>query len=81
MRAIAIRKEWDREIADFVEIPVPNQVDVELSCGQCRYYNPELGICGGVGSRFYTRRVRSPDFVPRIHECDVRLPPDLLSFA
>ena len=81
MRAIATRKEWDRIAANFVEIPVPNRVDAELSCCECRYYDEETGICGGVGSKFYTRRIRSPEFVPRIHECDVRLPPDLLSFV
>lgn len=81
MRAIVTRKEWDRVAADFVEIPVSSQVDVELSCSECKYYDEESGVCLGVGSRFYTKRIRSPDFTPRIHECDVRLPPDLLSFA
>lgn len=81
MRAVANRREWDRVRAEFVEIPVPNQPDSNLSCGECRYYEQETGICKGVGSRFYTRKIWKPTFVCRIEDCAVRLPPDLLSFA
>jgi hypothetical protein len=81
MRAVITKKEWDRVKAEFVEISVPNQPDDDLSCGACRYYDQETGICRGVGSRFYTRKIWKPSFVPRIEECAVRLPPDLLSFV
>jgi hypothetical protein len=72
---------WDRKTADFVEVPVQRSLDSSLPCRDCRYFDEESRICHGVGSSFYEKRVPYPEFVPRSSECEVRLPPDLLSFV
>ena len=72
---------WDRKLADFVEVPVQRSLDSSLACKDCRYLEEENQICMGIGSSYYERRVPYPEFVPRSSECEVRLPPDLLSFV
>ena len=81
MRATRMLRMWDRKIADFVEIPVQRSLDDSLACIDCRYYDEDTQICHGVGSIFYQKKVPYPEFVPRGSECEVRLPPDLLSFV
>lgn len=76
-----MRREWDRLRVEFVDIPVQNPPDIELSCQECRYYDEQTNRCTGVGSRYYGKEVPSPDFVPRRYDCEVRLAPDLLSFV
>jgi hypothetical protein len=72
---------WDRRLAEFVEVPVQKELDDDLACKECRYFDDKTQICQGVGSIFYQKRVPHPNFVPRKAECEVRLSPDLLSFA
>jgi hypothetical protein len=72
---------WDRKIADFVEVPVQRSLDCSLACKDCRYLDEGSQICQGVGSSLYQKRVPHPKYVPRVSECEVRLSPDLLSFA
>lgn len=72
---------WDRKISDFVEVPVQRSLDCSLACGDCRYFDDETQLCEGVGSSYYQKRVPHREFVPRSNECEVRLPPDLLSFV
>ncbi len=71
---------WDRRIAEFVEVPVQRSPDCSLACKDCRYFDEKTQICQGVGSAYYQKKVPKPEFVPRNSECEVRLPPDLLSF-
>lgn len=72
---------WDREKADFVHVPVQCSLDSSFSCRECRYFDDETRTCLGVGSAYYQRKVPYPEYVPRDNECEVRLPPDLLSFV
>ena len=81
MRATRMLRTWDRKIADFVEIPVLRSLDDSLACIDCRYYDEDTKLCQGVGSTLYQKQVPYPEFVPRSSECEVRLPPDLLSFV
>jgi hypothetical protein len=81
MRAVRMRREWDRKRVEFVEIPVQNPPDDELSCSECRYYDERTGRCNGVGSRYYLKRVPSRNFVPKLYDCEVRLAPDLFAFV
>jgi len=81
MRATRMLRTWDRKKADFVEIPVQRSLDCSLACKDCRYFDENSQICQGVGSTFYEKRVPHPEFAPRGSECEVRLPPDLLSFV
>lgn len=71
---------WDRRLAEFVEVPVPRLRDSSLACKDCRYFDETTQLCQGVGSSYYEKKVPRPEFVPRSSECEVRLPPDLLSF-
>jgi len=71
---------WDRKIAEFVEVPVQRELDYSLACHDCRYFDENTQICHGVGSVYYQKKVTKPEFVPKNSECEVRLPPDLLSF-
>lgn len=72
---------WDRARAEYVEIPVEYPPDASLSCNECRYFNRDSGLCQGVGSVYYMKKTPHHRFVPRHSECQVRLPPDLLSFV
>lgn len=72
---------WDRRISEFVEIPVQRTLDGDLACVDCRYFDEKSHLCHGVGSSYYRKKVPHPNFVPRKYECEVRLSPDLLSFA
>lgn len=72
---------WDRKVADFVEVPVQRELDCSLACKDCRYFDEESQVCQGVGSAFYQKQVPHQEFVPRIYECEVRLPLGLLSFV
>ena len=72
---------WDRTMSEFVEVPVQRTLDDDLACRDCRYFNEKSHLCQGVGSIYYQKRVPHPNFVPRKSECEVRLSPDLLSFA
>ena len=80
MRSTRILRTWDKTQGDYVEIPVQYPPDSTLSCIECRYYNQDTKQCDGVGSTQYGRRIPFPDYVPMSRECEVRLPPDLLSF-
>jgi hypothetical protein len=81
MRNTRILRTWDKVRSDFVEVPVQYPPDTTLSCSECRYYDRKNGRCNGVGSSHYSRRIPFPGYVPRVRECAVRLPPDLLSFV
>ena len=81
MRTTRILRTWDKIRGDFVKIPVQYPPDTTLSCGECRYNDSETGQCNGVGSLQYRRKIPYPSYVPRIRECTVRLPPDLLSYV
>lgn len=81
MRITKLVRRWDREKADFVQIPVPRSLDSNLSCKDCRYFDEESESCLGVGSAYYRREIPYPEFVPRDSECEIRLPPELLSFV
>jgi len=81
MRTTRMVRVWDRRLAQFVEVPVQRTLDNGLACKDCRYFDERSHTCQGVGSQFYQKRVPHPNFVPRKDECEVRLSPDLLSFA
>ena len=81
MRATRKVRMWDRKLSQFVEVPVQRTLDDVLACKDCRYFDEKSHNCQGVGSLFYQKRVPRPNFVPRKNECEVRLSPDLLSFA
>ena len=81
MKATRVVRKWDREKAAFVDVIIQAELDVSISCRDCRYYNPERGICEGVGSRYYKKRVPFAEFTPAPSECEVRLPPSLLAFV
>jgi len=72
---------WDRRISEFVEVPIQRTLDDDLACIDCRYFDEESHLCQGVGSSYYRKKVPQPNFAPRKSECEVRLSPDLLSFA
>lgn len=80
MRTTRMIRTWDRRLAEFVEVPVQRSLDCSLACKDCRYFDERTQLCQGVGSSYYEKRVSRPEFVPRSNECEVRLPPDLLSF-
>ena len=81
MKTTKMVRYWDRNRADFVKIPIQCSVDCNLACHECRYFDGDTEVCNGVGSRYYQKRVPFPEYVPRSTECEVRLPPDLLSFV
>ncbi|NHJ13685.1 MAG: hypothetical protein EAX95_08410 [Candidatus Thorarchaeota archaeon] len=81
MRTTRVVRKWDREKADFVDIVVQTELDASISCGDCRYYKSKEGICEGVGSRYYMKRIPISDFNPAPSECEVRLPLDLFAFV
>jgi hypothetical protein len=81
VRLARLQRIWDRAKAEFVEIPIQYPPDTTLPCKECRYLEKETGICLGVGSSYYMKKTPHYDFVPRYGECQVRLPPDLLSFV
>jgi hypothetical protein len=81
MRTTRIVRTWDKIRSDFVDVPVQYPPDITLSCVECRYYDMRTRRCGGIGSSQYGRKIPFPNYVPRSRECEVRLPPDLLSFA
>lgn len=74
-------KRWNRRLAEFVEVPVQRTLDDGLACKECRYFDDESQICQGIGSIFYQKKIPHPNYVPRKVECEVRFPPDLLSFV
>ncbi|TXT56923.1 MAG: hypothetical protein BAJATHORv1_20521 [Candidatus Thorarchaeota archaeon] len=80
MRTESKIKVWDKKIAKFVEIPIAKHPESDLSCSQCRYYDHTTGYCNGVGSWFYDRKVPNKDYVPKVSECEIRLPLDLLAY-
>ena len=65
--------------ASFEDI-LESLLDTDMSCKECRYYDSDKGKCGGVGSVYYMKEVPYPEFIPKPHECKVRLPPSLLTF-
>jgi hypothetical protein len=80
MRATRQIRKWDRLKAEFVAITVECSLDEKMRCGECRYYDSNTGQCNGVGSLFYLKQVQSPVYIPKPHECSVRLPPSLLTY-
>jgi hypothetical protein len=81
MRTTRLLRAWDRAKAEFVEIPIRHPPDNTLACKECRYHDAKSKICYGVGSEYYMKKTPYHEFVPRDSECQVRLPPDLLSFV
>jgi hypothetical protein len=81
MRSFRMLRVWDRVKAQFVDVPVEDPVDVQLSCEFCRYFEQKGCICNGVGSEFYNKQLPFPQYVPKKNECIVRLPPDLMTFT
>ena len=71
---------WDRVRGEFVEMPVEYPIDTTLACTECRYFDDETQVCLGAGSTYYMKKIPYYEFVPLYSECQVRLPPDLLSF-
>jgi hypothetical protein len=80
MKTTRLQRIWDRTKAEFVKVPVQYPPDSTLSCKNCRYLEKNTRRCVGVGSTYYMKKTPHLDFVPRYSECQVRLPPDLLSF-
>jgi hypothetical protein len=81
MKVTRLQRMWDKARAEFVEIPVQYLPDTTLSCKDCRYLDKKSSVCLGVGSSYYTMKTPHHDFVPRYGECQVRLPPSLLSYV
>ena len=81
MRTFRTLRVWDRVKSQFVDVPVEDPVDSQLSCEFCRYFDREGCICNGVGSEFYNRCIPFPHFIPKKQECVVRLPLDLMSYT
>lgn len=81
MRVTRILRTWDKNLGDYVEIPVQYPLDMTISCVECGYYDSEISMCNGVGSFHYGRKIPFPTYIPRSRECLVRLPPDLFSFV
>ena len=81
MRATRQIRKWDRAKTEFVKVTVECSLDADMSCKDCRYYDSKNGKCQGVGSDYYMKQIPFPEFVPKPHECKVRLPPSLLAFV
>jgi hypothetical protein len=80
MRAARQIRKWDRVRTEFVDVTIENELDIRMSCNDCRYFDSNSGKCHGVGSHYYLKQVPFAKFVPKPHECQVRLPPSLLTF-
>ena len=80
MRATRQIRKWDRANSEFVDVTIERFLDTLMSCNECRYYDLSSSRCQGVGSHFYLKFIPAPQYVPKPHECEVRLPPSLLSY-